>query len=76
MIELELWLTGIITMIVIGICVSVHYEGLRLLSDKLPMPKTHHRRRMILLILFIILFHVVQIWIIVTITQTHVHHSK
>ena len=63
MIEVEYLLTGGITMIVIGVCVLVHYEGLRLLSDKLPMPRTHHRRRMILLILFIIVFHVVQIWI-------------
>lgn len=63
MFEAEYLLTGLITVIIVGICVLVHYEGLRLLSDRLPKPKVHHRRRMISLILFIVLLHVIQIWI-------------
>ena len=63
MIESEYWLAGAVTAVVVGICVLVHYEGLRLLSDRLPMPRIHHRRRIILLILFILLLHVIQVWI-------------
>ena len=63
MVEQEYWLTGVATIVIVGICVLVHYEGLRLLSDRLPMPRRHHRRRIILLILFILLLHIVQVWI-------------
>jgi hypothetical protein len=63
MFESEYWITGGITATIVGICVLVHYEGLRLLADRLPQPKIHHRRRMILLILLILLLHIAQIWI-------------
>lgn len=57
------WVTGAFTAAIVGICVLVHYEGLRLLADRLPKPRLHHRRRMILLILLIVLLHILQIWI-------------
>jgi len=50
-------------MFAIVVCVTLHYEGLRLLSDKLPMPKHHHRRRIILLILCLLLLHSLEIWV-------------
>ncbi len=43
MIETEYWVTGILTAVVVRICVLVHYEGLRLLSDRLPMRRIHDR---------------------------------
>lgn len=61
--QAELWLTGVITAMVIVVCVLLHYEGLRLLTDRLPMPHIHKRRRMILLILSLLVLHSVQIWI-------------
>jgi hypothetical protein len=63
MIGSEYWIVGVITAMVVGLCVLVHYEGLRLLSDRLPMPRIHHRRRMILLIFSLLILHIVQIWI-------------
>jgi hypothetical protein len=60
---LPYWITVLVTIIAIVICVTLHYEGLRLLSDKLPMPKHHHRRRIILLILFLLLLHSMEIWV-------------
>jgi len=32
------WITGLFTALVVVLCVLVHYEGLRLLSDRLPSP--------------------------------------
>ncbi len=36
------WITILATAFSVVFCVVLHYEGLRLLSDKLPMPKHHH----------------------------------
>ena len=51
------------TVLAVVVCVTLHYEGLRLLSDKLPMPKHHHRRRIILLIICLLLLHSLEIWV-------------
>ncbi|MDX1516880.1 MAG: potassium channel family protein [Woeseiaceae bacterium] len=59
----QYWITGLATAVVVVLCVLVHYEGLRLLSDKLPTLKRHHRRRIILLILALLFMHVVEVWI-------------
>ncbi|MGI9260563.1 MAG: potassium channel family protein [Woeseiaceae bacterium] len=55
----------IITGTVFAVVASVilHYEGLRFLSDKLPMPSHYHRRRIVLLILCLMLLHIIEIWI-------------
>ena len=63
MLESEYWIVGVISMLSIGTCVLVHYEGLRLLSDHLPKLKHHHRRRIILLILSLLFLHSIEIWI-------------
>ncbi|MEO1247825.1 MAG: potassium channel family protein [Pseudomonadota bacterium] len=57
------WITGAVTAMLTVVCVLLHYEGLRVLSDMLPKPKHHDRRRMILLILSLLALHVVEIWI-------------
>lgn len=63
MLVAEELIVGVVTALVVVLCVLVHYEGLRLLSDKLPTPKHYHRRRMISLILFVLLLHVIEIWL-------------
>jgi hypothetical protein len=42
MLSLPYWLTVLVTAITVLVCVTLHYEGLRFPSDKLPMPK-HYR---------------------------------
>jgi hypothetical protein len=63
MLPIHYWLTIPIIAFVVILCVALHYETLRLLSDKLPMPKHHHRRRIIILILSLLLLHTAEIWI-------------
>jgi len=60
---LPYWITVLVTVLAVIICVTLHYEGLRLLSDKLPVPKHHHRQRIILLILCLLLLHSLEIWV-------------
>jgi hypothetical protein len=57
------WITVLITALAVIACVTLHYEGLRILSDFLPMPKHHQRRRIILLILCLMVLHSLEIWI-------------
>ena len=59
----EYMLTGLLTAIVVVVCVLLHYEGLRLLSDRLPCPKRNERSRIILLILALLFLHIIEIWI-------------
>ena len=63
MLENEYWITGVVSMLAIGACVLIHYEGLRLLNDYLPTLARRHRRRIILLILSLLFLHTVEIWI-------------
>jgi hypothetical protein len=57
------WITGLATAVAVVVCVLLHYEGLRLLSDRLPTPRHYHRRRVIFLILSLLLLHVIEVWI-------------
>ncbi len=52
----------IATILVVVLRVLLHYEGLRLMSEYLPMPKAHHRKRVIMLILLLLLIHTIEIW--------------
>ncbi len=63
MLPASYWITGLITAIVVIICVLTHYEGLRFLSDRLPTPRRHHRRRIVVLILSLLFMHVIEIWL-------------
>lgn len=57
------WLTAVTTAVVIILCTSLHYETLRLLSTRVPLPKTPHRARIIMLILSLLMLHIAEIWI-------------
>ena len=59
----EYWIVGAVTAIVVVIGVTIHYEGLRFLTDSLPVPRHRQRRRILVLILCLLLLHVVEIWI-------------
>ena len=59
MLPASYWITGLITAIVVIICVLTHYEGLRFLSDRLPTPRRHYRRRIVVLILSLLFMHVI-----------------
>lgn len=63
MMDLHNWITVAITAVLVVICVALHYETLRILSDRLPVPKRHHRRRIIILILSLMLLHITEVWI-------------
>lgn len=52
-----------VTMLIVTLCIVLHYETLRLLTDYLPTPAHHHRRRIVVLILCLLLLHIVEIWI-------------
>lgn len=54
---------GLVTAIVVIVCVLIHFEALRMLADKLPKPKWHPRRRMIALIFAMLFLHVFEVWI-------------
>ena len=51
------------TILAVIICVGLHYEGLRALSDRLPVPHDHHRRRIVLLIVCLLALHIIEIWV-------------
>ena len=63
MLPASYWITGLVTAIIVIACVSLHYEGLRLLSARLPTPKHYHRRRIIFLILSLLFMHIIEIWL-------------
>ncbi|MEM1175589.1 MAG: potassium channel family protein [Pseudomonadota bacterium] len=51
------------TVITVVLCVIVHYEGLRILADRLQVPRHHDRLRVVLLILCLLVLHVIGIWL-------------
>lgn len=53
----------IATTLVVALCVLLHYEGLRIMSDFFPMPNRHRRKRVILFILCLLAMHTVEIWL-------------
>lgn len=55
--------TGITTVVVVVICVMIHYEGLRFLSGILPKLQSFHRRRILILIMSLLFLHIVEVWI-------------
>jgi hypothetical protein len=57
------WIVVAVTIAAVVTCVILHYEALRMISDLLPTPKRHHRRRVVFLILCLMLVHCVEIWI-------------
>lgn len=59
----EHWITVAVTILVVALCVVLHFEALRLLTDRLPTLPHHHRRRILMLISFLIVLHSAEIWI-------------
>jgi hypothetical protein len=57
------WIVAAITAGLVIVCVLLHYEGLRILSDALPAPKALHRRRVVSIILCLMLIHIIEIWV-------------
>ena len=57
------WITALTTAAAVIACVVLHYEVLRLLSQRLPLPKRGHRARIVALILSLLLLHIMEIWI-------------
>lgn len=63
MLPAAFWIVIAITAGAIVACVILHYEALRLISDRLPTPTHHHRRRVVFLMLCLIVVHIIEIWI-------------
>ena len=57
------WEVGVATLLVVVVCVFLHYEVLSALANWLPRVHARPRRRIMLLIPCIMLVHVAQIWI-------------
>jgi Ion channel len=57
------WVAGGAAALVVIICVLVHFEGLRLITDRIPHPKWHPRRRIVVLIFAMLFLHVLEVWI-------------
>ena len=53
------------TILAVGACVLVHYEGLNLLSQWLARRRDHHPRRKVLYGIFgVLALHVAEIWMV------------
>lgn len=57
------WITIATTFLVTILCIVLHYEVLRLLTDRLPTPVRHHRRRVVILLFCLLVLHIIEIWI-------------
>ena len=62
MLPLEYWIIVAVTAVAIVACVSLHYEGLRLIA-RIPIGGINNRHRIVVMILCIMLLHVVEVWI-------------
>ena len=62
MLPLEYWIIVGVTSIAVVICVSIHYEGLRLLG-KMKIQGLNDRHRVIFMILCIMILHIIEVWV-------------
>lgn len=62
MLPLEYWIIVGVTAMAVVACVSLHYEGLRLL-DHLRIGGINDRHRIVIMILCIMLLHIAEVWI-------------
>ena len=62
MLPLEYWIIVAVTVVAVVACVSLHYEGLRLVA-RIPIGGIINRHRIIIMILCIMLLHIVEVWI-------------
>lgn len=59
----NIWIVASATLAAVVLCVVLHYEALRLVTDVLPRPRNNHRWRIVMLILCLLFVHVIEIWI-------------
>lgn len=59
----EYWAVALSTLLIVSLCVALHYEALVNCSRWLPSVTRHHRRRVLLTILVILVTHVAEIWL-------------
>lgn len=60
---MEHWLIVLVTVLLVGLSVGLHYEALERLNDWLPRWRLPVRQRVLFLIFSILLVHTVEIWI-------------
>ena len=59
----DYWITVLVTAAAVITCVVLHYEVLRVISKRVPLPNAQHRSRIVLLILSLLSLHITEIWI-------------
>lgn len=63
MLPLNYWIVVGVTSVAVILAVTVHYEGLRIMTDKILIKMGHQRPMILVMILWLILLHVTEIWI-------------
>lgn len=63
MISSGYWITALVTAASVVACVVLHYETLRIISKRVPLPNNRHRSRIVTLILSLLTLHIAEIWI-------------
>ncbi len=63
MLPLNYWIVVGLTVVAVVLCVAAHYEGLRLMSDKIQPRIGHQRPMIVVMILWLVLLHIIEIWI-------------
>jgi Ion channel len=57
------WLVILIAVVIVGLCVTAHYEALSACNRYLPVLSRRRRRRVLLLICAVLVTHVAEIWL-------------
>ena len=63
MLPLNYWIVVACTAVAVVLSVIAHYEGLRLMSDKIKPHISQKRPTIVLMILWLMLLHIIEIWI-------------
>lgn len=63
MLPLNHWIVVAATVVAVVLSATAHYEGLRLMSDKIKPLLGLRRQTIVLMILWLIMLHIVEIWI-------------
>jgi hypothetical protein len=57
------WLVVVSTVLIVSLCVALHYEALNACNRYLPILSHRRRRRVLILIFVVLLTHVAEIWL-------------
>ena len=63
MLPLNYWIVVVYTAVAVVLAVTAHYEGLRLMSDRIQPRIGHERPMIVVMILWLVLLHIIEIWI-------------